>query len=212
MLKVIRQALNDVPEQEQPDHLLVERNYQLKSDLSMEERIRIFAERVSEYRATVRIIEASALAETIADACLTNDIRKIVVPSGIPDGWLPADVETLHDGDKLQSQHELDRSDGVITGCNLAIAQTGTLVLDGGGRQGRRALTLLPDYHLCIVFANQITGIVPEAFASLHAGVRDAGSPVTFISGPSATSDIELNRVEGVHGPRRLEVLIIKQD
>jgi len=97
----------------------------------------------------------------------------------------------------------------VLTGCALGIAQTGTIVLDSGRAQGRRALTLLPDYHLCVVREGQIVGLVPEAFASLQDTIKAEGRPVTFISGPSATSDIELNRVEGVHGPRTLEVLIV---
>ena len=109
------------------------------------------------------------------------------------------------------SNEELDRSDGVLTGCSLGISQTGTIVLDAGEGQGRRALTLLPDYHLCVVREDQIVGLVPEAFAKLEETVTDEGRAVTFISGPSATSDIELNRVEGVHGPRTLEVLIAGQ-
>jgi L-lactate dehydrogenase complex protein LldG len=97
----------------------------------------------------------------------------------------------------------------VLTGCALGIAQTGTIVLDSGRAQGRRALTLLPDYHLCVVREDQIVGLVPEAFAKLEEPVKNEGRSITFISGPSATSDIELDRVEGVHGPRTLEVLIV---
>jgi L-lactate dehydrogenase complex protein LldG len=119
-------------------------------------------------------------------------------------------VEALRDGaeDPL-SVGLLDGSDGVLTGCALGIAQTGTIALDAGDTQGRRALTLLPDYHLCVVREDQIYGLVPEAIAALEGAVRDKGRAVTFISGPSATSDIELNRVEGVHGPRSLEVFIV---
>ncbi len=111
--------------------------------------------------------------------------------------------------DHSLTNEQLNDSDGVITGCALGIAQTGTIVLDGGPGQGRRALTLLPDYHLCVIREDQIVGIVPEAVAVLagSAGVPDR--PQTWISGPSATSDIELNRVEGVHGPRTLEVLVV---
>jgi len=108
-------------------------------------------------------------------------------------------------GDDQLSVSQLDVADGVITGCAVAIAETGTLILDGSAGQGRRILTLIPDYHLCVVFPDQIIADVPQALARLEA-IR----PLTMISGPSATSDIELNRVEGVHGPRTLEVIIVR--
>jgi L-lactate dehydrogenase complex protein LldG len=113
----------------------------------------------------------------------------------------------LSDSNTLTYQ-QLDESDGVLTGCALGIAQTGTIVLDDGAHQGRRALTLLPDYHLCVVYEDQIVDLVPEAITRLHEAVQQR-RPITFISGPSATSDIELSRVEGVHGPRTLHVLVV---
>ena len=112
-------------------------------------------------------------------------------------------MEALHDAARPRlTNEELDGSDGVLSGCALGIAQTGTIVVDSDRAQGRRALTLLPDYHLCVIREVQIVGFVPEAFAKLEETVRNEGRAISFISGPSATSDIELVRVEGVHGPR----------
>ena len=112
------------------------------------------------------------------------------------------------DGRPALGARELDALDGVVTGCALGIAETGTIVLDGGERSGRRALTLVPDLHLCVVDEEQIVAVVPDAVDRLAEAAR-AGRPITLVSGPSATSDIELDRVEGVHGPRRLEVLVV---
>ena len=165
----------------------------------------LFAERVSEYRATVHRTTAGDLAGAVAGILAARGVRRLVVPRGIPDAWLAGtDVERLGDDPPLASS-TLDQADGVITGCAVAIAGTGTIVLDGGPGQGRRALSLLPDYHLCVVEADRIVGTVPEAMALLR-----PTRPLTWISGPSATSDIELNRIEGVHGPRTLDVVIIE--
>jgi L-lactate dehydrogenase complex protein LldG len=164
-----------------------------------------FAERVADYRATVHRTTDAALAATIARVLVERGVEKLVVPAGTPDGWLDAsDVTRLADDPPL-SHRDLDAADGVITGCAVAIAETGTIVLDAGAGQGRRALSLLPDRHLCIVEAGRIVGDVPEALARL-----DPRRPLTWISGPSATSDIELERVEGVHGPRILDVVIVE--
>jgi L-lactate dehydrogenase complex protein LldG len=130
----------------------------------------------------------------------------MIAPEGMPESWRPSGVELVAD-DHL-SAHDLDSLDGALTGCALAIAETGVIVLDGGPAQGRRALTLVPDYHLCVVSEDQIVDLVPEAVERLEAAVR-AGRPLTFVAGPSATSDIELNRVEGVHGPRTLDVVLV---
>jgi len=131
------------------------------------------------------------------------------VPNDIAAAWLPIDVEILRDVAGELTYDQLDKSDGVLTGCALGIAQTGTIVLDGGALQGRRVLTLLPDYALCVIREEQIIGLVPEAIALLAEAVCARRQPLTFVSGPSATSDIELSRVEGVHGPRTLEVLVV---
>jgi L-lactate dehydrogenase complex protein LldG len=209
VLRRIRRATHDVPKDEHPDDVPVERGYRERDDAPREEIVARFAERVAEYEATVRRVNEDDLPHAIAEACERRGIKRLVVPPGLPEGWLPEDMELLRDGASTRlSNEELDRSDGVLTGCALGISQTGTIVLDAGEAQGRRALTLLPDYHLCVVREEQVVGLVPEAFARLEETVKDEGRAITFISGPSATSDIELNRVEGVHGPRTLEVLI----
>ncbi|HEU0019327.1 MAG TPA: lactate utilization protein C [Thermoleophilaceae bacterium] len=169
--------------------------------------VELFAERVAEYRATVRRTEAEGLAVQVAELCAEHQATRIGIPSDLPAEWLPAGVEFVPDDPPL-TPRALDALDGSLTGCALAVAETGSLVLDHGPRQGRRALTLLPDLHLCVVAEADVVADVPDALAILGAAVRD-GRPVTFVSGPSATSDIELQRVEGVHGPRRLVVLLV---
>ena len=109
--------------------------------------------------------------------------------------------------DAALSVQQLDGLDGALTGCAVAIAEVGAFVLDAGAAQGRRALVLVPDLHICVVREDQVVGLVPEAVGVLEEAVR-AGRPLTFVAGPSATSDIELDRVEGVHGPRVLHVVV----
>ena len=205
----VRSALHDVPQQETPADVTVQRRYRMAADTPHAELVEQFAERVAEYKATVRQIAPDELPAAIAAALTARGVRRLVVPTDLPAEWTPDGVELLRD-DRL-SYEQLDAADGVLTGCALGIAQTGTIVLDGGPQQGRRAITLLPDYHLCVVRAEQVVGLVPEAIAALADAMHDAQRPITFISGPSATSDIELNRVEGVHGPRTLDVLLVVQ-
>jgi L-lactate dehydrogenase complex protein LldG len=141
--------------------------------------------------------------------CCERGVARLLVPSGVPAGWRPASAELV--GDTLLTPAELDGVDGVLTGCTVAIAETGTIALSSGPRVGRRALTLVPDLHVCVVEQSQIVELVPEATAILGALVAAERRPVTLVSGPSATSDIELSRVEGVHGPRHLVVLVVKE-
>lgn len=212
ILSRVRRATDDVPPDERPEDVEVERGYRHADDGSREEIVSRFAETVAEYRATVHRVAARELPEAIAGALSRRGVQRLVVPGGIPAEWVPEGVEALRDraGEPL-SVDQLDSSGGVLTGCSLGIAQTGTIVLDAGALQGRRALTLLPDYHLCAVYEEQVYGLVPEAIAALESVVGGTGRAVTFISGPSATSDIELNRVEGVHGPRTLEVMVVSR-
>ncbi len=210
ILQRVRTALRDVPPHETPADVAVERGYRTTVDTSHEQLIEQFVERVREYKAIVRIVAPHVLPAAIAESCAARGVRRLLVPVGIPQEWLPAGVDVLLD--EGLSYAQIDGVDGVLTGCALGIAQTGTIVLDGDPRQGRRVLTLLPDYYLCVVDADQVVGLVPEAVARLAPAVRDQQRALTFISGPSATSDIELNRVEGVHGPRTLEVIVVTAD
>lgn len=167
-----------------------------------------FIERVSNYGAGVTEVARAEIASALANLCRTAGILRIVVPTDIPADWLPEDVEAVADVDL--EIHALDTIGVAVTGCALAIAETGTIVLDAGERQGRRALTLVPDVHLCVVEDAQVVDGVPSAIRRLADTLRSERRPVTFVSGPSATSDIELSRVEGVHGPRRLELIVVR--
>jgi L-lactate dehydrogenase complex protein LldG len=164
-----------------------------------------FAERVDEYRATVIRTPESSASGVISGVLAAWGARRIVVPDGFPDVWLEsAEISRVFDDPPL-SRDDLDGVDGVVTTCALGIAEPGTIVLDAGSGQGRRALSLLPDRHLCVIRTDQIVQDVPDAMARL-----DPRRPLTWISGPSATSDIELQRVEGVHGPRTLTVVLLE--
>ncbi len=201
VLSRIRGALG-----ERRDVAEVARAYLHTANSSPTELLEMFAERTTEYRATVYRTSETKLKETVAEVCRLRKAKTLVIPTELPDAWKPRAIQFIPDNSLTNA--ELSAADGVLSGCALAVAQTGTLILDGGATQGRRALTLLPDLHLCVVFTRQIVGTVPEAVTALRDG---ATRPLTLISGPSATSDIELNRVEGVHGPRTLDILLVEE-
>lgn len=190
----VRAALASAP----PRAVVVPRDYH-REPTTGPGNVERFAETVAEYRARVHLIDVDAIASTVLG--LVGPDATVVVPADLPSEWA-AGVTTITDAPPL-GVDQLDRADAVLTGCALGIAATGTIVLDAGAAQGRRALTLVPDHHICVVRTGQIVDTVPQAFAELT-----STRPLTFISGPSATSDIELQRVEGVHGPRTLDVLI----
>jgi L-lactate dehydrogenase complex protein LldG len=160
----------------------------------------LLTDRLVDYRATVHRAAAADLPATIAAVLGSRGATRVVTPPGLPDGWV---ADAVIDDGALTAE-KLEGTDAVVTGCSAAIAETGTVILDAGPEQGRRIITLLPDLHICVVRAAQVVQTVPEALARL-----DPARPLTFISGPSATSDIELDRVEGVHGPRTLVVVIV---
>jgi L-lactate dehydrogenase complex protein LldG len=165
----------------------------------------LLAENLADYRAIVHRCDAEELAGVIARLLAERAAKTVLVPPGLDPAWLAAsDVGQVPDRAESTPQ-ELDRIDSVVTACAVAIAETGTIVLDASPDQGRRRVSLVPDHHICVVrVPEQVVSSVPQALERL-----DPARPLTWISGPSATSDIELDRVEGVHGPRTLEVVLV---
>jgi L-lactate dehydrogenase complex protein LldG len=201
MLARIRAATADITSL--PD---IPRRYQPASrgpGLADEALVSRFEERASDYQATVRRCQADEVGHVIADAVAARGAERIGVPRGFPESWSALLPGAVPDDPPLDVA-ALDGLDGVVTTVAVAIAETGTIVLDTGPGQGARAFTLVPDYHLAVVRSGLIVAAVPDAVAAL-----DPARPLTWISGPSATSDIELRRVEGVHGPRTLDIVIV---
>jgi L-lactate dehydrogenase complex protein LldG len=181
--------------------------YRRRWDAGREEILARFIERLSDYQVTVLRAAGDGGIRPLAERQLAaRGIASLVVPPDLPASWRPG--QPAPQEDTGLSFAALDQAQGAMTGSFLGIAETGTVVLDGGAGQGRRALTLLPDYHLCVVREADVVGIVPEAIAALHSSVA-RGAPITFCSGPSATADIELDRVAGVHGPRTLDIILV---
>ena len=202
----VRRALGDVPRDDTPYEQALERRYLTEhGERSVEQTVDLLAENLADYRAIVHRCPAGELAAVIAGLLADRKSASVLVPPGLDEAWLAA-TEVPRVTDRADSTpHDLDRVSSVVTACAVAIAETGTIVLDGGPDQGRRRITLVPDHHICVVrVPDQVVASVPQALERL-----DPARPLTWISGPSATSDIELDRVEGVHGPRTLEVILV---
>ncbi|GAA1416764.1 LUD domain-containing protein [Streptomyces thermospinosisporus] len=202
----VRRALDGVPGDDTPYEQAVPRGYlRQHGERSAEETVELLAGNLADYRALVHRTDAEGLAATVAALLHRRGATSVVVPPGLDESWLAeTDVQRVADRAE-QTPGELDRVDSVVTACAVAIAETGTIVLDGSPDQGRRRITLVPDHHICVVrVPGQVVSSVPQALERL-----DPVRPLTWISGPSATSDIELDRVEGVHGPRTLEVVLV---
>lgn len=202
----VRRALADVPRDDTPYDRAVPRDYLREhGERTAEETVELLAENLADYRAVVHRCAEADLPALIARRLAARGAKSVLVPDGLAPSWLTA-ADPVHVPDRADSTpYELDAVDSVVTGCAVAIAETGTLVLDGGPGQGRRRITLVPDHHICVVrVPGQVVTSVPQALERLS-----PARPLTWISGPSATSDIELNRVEGVHGPRTLEVVLL---
>ncbi len=206
VLARVRRALADVPRHERPDDHPVPRGYRdTHGQRTPAASVALLAENLVDYRAAVHRTDEAGLPALLGELLARRGARRVVVPPGLPAGWLAgAAVELVADTVELTAR-ELDGVDSVVTGCALAVAETGTLVLDAGPDQGRRRITLVPDHHVCVVrVPDQVVDSVPQALRHLV-----PTRPLTWISGPSATSDIELDRVEGVHGPRALDVVLV---
>jgi L-lactate dehydrogenase complex protein LldG len=202
ILARIRGVLGDRPDAS-AEYDDIARSYRQGPSLDRAQRIGLFAERLEHYQVGVYRCAGAAIAATIREVLARRGRTQLLVPAGVRAEWLPADLQAVED---RQLDHAtIDRIEGVLTGCTLAIASTGTIVLRHQNGEGRRVLTLVPDYHLCVVFEDQIVQTVPEAIRQLA-----ASNPalVTTISGPSATADIEMTRIRGVHGPRTLDVVL----
>ncbi|MEV7019070.1 lactate utilization protein C [Streptomyces sp. DH-12] len=200
----VRRALADVPPGEDA---AVERDYLREhGERTVEETVDLLAENLADYRAVVHRTDAEELPYLIMRLLAQRGPRYVLVPPGLPPEWMSAaDPTRVHDR-AVSTPRELDEVESVVTGCAVAVAETGTLVLDGSPDQGRRRISLIPDHHICVVrVPDQVVASVPQALERL-----DPTRPLTWISGPSATSDIELDRVEGVHGPRTLEVVLVR--
>ena len=211
VLRRIRAALRDLPRIDEPaihaEWEAIPRDYIRSATRSHEAIIELLEDRLRDYDATVLRAQLGAVNAQIARILSGRNLHRLVIPAGLAEALgepLPAGFEFLTDTGL--SPAELDAFDGVVTAATLAIAETGTIVLQNVRGQGRRAPTLVPDYHLCIVRATDVVVTVPEAFARL---APTAGLATTFISGPSATADIEMTRIKGVHGPRTLDVILV---
>ncbi|TWV55523.1 lactate utilization protein C [Streptomyces misionensis] len=202
----VRRALADVPADETPYERAVPRDYLREhGERTTEETVELLAENLTDYRAVVHRTNREELPVLIMRLLDAHGSREVLVPEGLPPEWLSATRALRVEDRATDTPDRLDRVGSVVTGCAVAVAETGTIVLDGSPDQGRRRISLIPDHHICVVrVPEQIVGSVPQALERL-----DPSRPLTWISGPSATSDIELDRVEGVHGPRALEVILV---
>ncbi|MFD7244583.1 LutC/YkgG family protein [Streptomyces massasporeus] len=201
----VRRALADAPADETP----LSRDYLREhGQRTVAQTVDLLAENLADYRALVHRTDPGGLAALIAALLEKRGAASVLVPPGLDEEWLAATGATRVADRAGSTPGELDRVDSVVTACAVAIAETGTLVLDGSPDQGRRRITLVPDHHICVVrIPDQVVSSVPQGLERL-----DPARPSTWISGPSATSDIELDRVEGVHGPRTLEVILVGED
>jgi L-lactate dehydrogenase complex protein LldG len=189
------------------EHLEIARDYVRRGAMTASARLELFIERLREYDAEVVECSAEGLAATIAAQLAASGHRRFVAPAGLPAEWLAPGFEWRIDGNLEIG--DVERAEGVVTACFCGLADSGTIVLHHGPAEGRRVITLLPDWHLCVVRASQVVETLPEYFDGCQ-GAEALPKLVSWISGPSATADIEMTRIKGVHGPRFLNVILVR--
>jgi L-lactate dehydrogenase complex protein LldG len=206
ILNSIRRSLgsSEAPSAIATEYSAIARTYARSSEASASAIVELFEDRLREYDAGVYRVSAESVSDSIAEILAVRGKKNLVIPAGLPATWLPKGF--VFEEANLFDAYQLDKAEGVLSGCTVAIAETGTMVLQNAPAQGPRILSLVPDYHLCVVLAGQIVATVAEAFERLKV---TSALPTTFISGPSATADIEMTRIKGVHGPRFLDVLVV---
>jgi L-lactate dehydrogenase complex protein LldG len=200
VLERIRRANSRAAGPQQP----IPRDYDSSGTRGVDERLALFEERLRDYDACIFRVRREEIARKAVEILHAGNRQRIVVPDGLPVAWRADGPEWIPDHEL--SVDALNAVDGVMTAATLGVAVSGSIVLQHGPAEGRRVLTLLPDYHLCVIEVTQVVETLPEAFARL-----DPARPTTFFSGPSATADIEMTRVKGVHGPRFLDVLLVQE-
>jgi L-lactate dehydrogenase complex protein LldG len=201
----VRSALADRKSERESDYAYIPRQYNTTSTLSEQDVMELFMERLQDYGAGVYECSEPYVSGAIGAALTDRQLRRLVTGRDFRGGWIPAGFDFYSDNDF--DYYQLDGFEGVVTSCALAIAETGTIVLRHAEEEPRRAVSLIPDYHLCVVFAEQVVQTVPEAVRIM---ATMGNLPLTTISGPSATSDIEMTRIKGVHGPRSLDVILVR--
>jgi L-lactate dehydrogenase complex protein LldG len=204
ILEKIRRAVDSRPADRVADYAAIPRRYRQSGGLDRADCLDLLEERLHDYGAGVYRASRADLPAAIARAAAARGKSRLTIPSGVPSEWLPDAIEFV--AAESAGYDALDRAEGALTGCAAAIATTGSIVLRHSAAEGRRALTLVPDYHLCIVLADQVVETVPEALRLMHAA---GAGLLTTIAGPSATADIEMTRIQGVHGPRTLDVILV---
>jgi L-lactate dehydrogenase complex protein LldG len=203
ILERVRDATGGATPAREAEYAAIPREYVRSGSLSAAEKLDLLVDRLHDYGATVFHSREGEIAAWVREALKIRQKKSLLIPRDLPRAWLPEGYSFFREG---ASYEEVDRSEGVLTDCALAIAMTGSIVLRHSAGEARRALSLIPDYHLCVVFGGQVVETVPEGIDQMKAFAQ---IPITTIAGPSATADIEMIRVKGVHGPRILDVILV---